>query len=225
VKVEEVQIALRWVPRKSTAVHATGMRQTNWPKNSHTLLRVTSTKTKTQWAMDIGGGQYSICTPFWPWEDYVSRFIDTSQVTEIYYFGTNKHLLSALGCIEGRPSLTYGVVGDAAKAFDEASAAFAKSNKLQLSALLQLGDEEFDARKCALLDAVDMAVREYKVKNAKALAAKYEAVDKYEMKYPGLSAAKNNKITKEFYRQSLATTEHGMRSYMVAGVNHIDFMI
>jgi hypothetical protein len=206
-------------------VHPSGYRQDNWPKYFHSLLQVTSTKTKTQWIVDIGGGQYGICTPFWPAADYVDRYISTDQPLKIYPHGTHKDILKILGKIEGNPSMIYGLTGDVARTIDEAATAFEKSNNFQLKTLVLLADqEELERQKLVLLGTIDIAVRGYIVKNKKAIAAKWRASQRYEKKHPGVSSSLNHKATHKLYAERLATSPGappGSYHYNVGGVHHV----
>jgi hypothetical protein len=221
VGIHEVEFGLRSIPRKTTAVHPNGYRQDNWPNYSHFLLRVISTKTKTQWAMDIGGGQYGIVTPLWPWEDYVSKFVETRFCMRVYPLGTNRAILQELGKISGNPSMTYGMIGDVAGAIDGATNTFEKTN-LKLSALVQLSDDEFVSRKEVLLHSIDAAVHEYKEKHDGSITAKHRAAQIYERKNYGLSSQRNIEATKRLFGEHLMSEEHatGIREYTVDGVTH-----
>jgi hypothetical protein len=208
VKIEEIEVTLSKIPRKTTAVWPNGYRQDNWPNYSHSLLRVTSTKTKTSWIIDIGGGQYGICTPFWPWTDYVDNFINTSKPLEVYPHGTHRDVLRILGKIDGNPSMSYGLVGDVAEAIDRASDSFARNNNLQLSALIQLSDQEFQLQTTALLNAINTAVLAYKVNHARKIGAKWRASQRYERMNPGVSGVRNAESAKQLYAQRLIKTEY-----------------
>jgi hypothetical protein len=177
--------------------------------------------------VDISGGQYGICTPFWPAKDYVNRFLcTTSQPMKMYPHGTHKDVLKILGKIDGNPSMVYGLVGHVAGAIDEAATTFEKSNGLSLSALVHLNDrEEFERQKDALLGDIDAAVCNYKAKNDQAIAAKWQASQLYEAKHPGISMALNHKTTHALYAQRLITTDitggRSIRRCNVGGVEHI----
>jgi hypothetical protein len=205
-------------------VHPGGYRQDNWPKYLHAMLQVTSTKTKTQWIIDLGGSQYGICTPFWPAAEYVDRYINTNQSLQVYPHGTHRDILKTLGKIEGIPSMVYGLVGDVAGAIDEAATTFEKSNNFQLNTLVHLTDQkEFDQQKVALLGAIDITVRDYIVKNKKAIAAKWRASQRFEEKYPGVSSSLNDKATHKLYAERLITSPGapaGSYHYKVGGVHH-----
>jgi hypothetical protein len=199
-------VNLRKIPRKITAVHPDGYREDNWPNYSHFLLRVAHDK-KTKWVPDIAGGQFSIYTPFWKWDDYVNTFVDTKKPIKIYPSGANKSVLHELGKLDGNPSLAYGLVGDIAKAVDEAVAAFEEGHNLKLGALLLLTDRDHNIQKTALLTAIDVAIDTYKrVKDSK-IRGDCLTARRYETKHPGLSTAKCQQGFEQYFAQRLNTIE------------------
>jgi hypothetical protein len=194
LEIEEVEVQLRAPPRKVTVVHFIGTRQDNWPNYTHFLLRATHTKTKTKWALDIAGGQFGICNPFWNWEEYVNFFVNLQTPMKVYPSGTNQSIVNELGTLDGVASLTYGLVGDIAKAMDKAVEEFEKNHKVTLAALLKLTGAGYESQRSALLKAMTMAIRNYKQTHDNEIQAKYRKFAAYDRKYPGLGEATSDRV-------------------------------
>jgi hypothetical protein len=223
VNIDEVEVNLHAIPRKTTAVHPNGYRQDNWPGYSHFLLRITSIKSKTQWALDIGGGQFGICKALWQWKDYANCFLDTTNSIKVYPYGTNKVIIDSLGKLEGNPSMIYGLIGDMAAAMDNAVTCFEKNMNLKLSALISLNDNDFSKHKVALLDAIHAAVHNYKKGKAKQITAKYKAVQAYETRHPRVSSGRCIQSMRQLFEQHLARTEQAssVHEFALNGIHHI----
>ncbi|CAN9360333.1 unnamed protein product [Alternaria alternata] len=109
VKIEEVSVDLKPPPHKVILHYTNGEGDSNYPRYHHEIIRVTSTKTKKAWVMDISGAQYGIYRALWSWQKYLSRFM--KQAHQVYPFDTNKAFLKKIGELPGSPSMISGVVG------------------------------------------------------------------------------------------------------------------
>jgi hypothetical protein len=194
-------VALGNVPLKSTFDMPDGQHSSNTAA-VHEVFRVTSAKTGQQWAIDINGGQYGICQPLWKWQTYENTFV--KRVAAVYRPATFKTLLAHLATIEGNPSLTYGVVGDAAMELDIAVDIWEQEH-LQLSKLVALGQAEFQAQKTSLHQAMDDAVRKF-VK-AGAYLSKVRAAKTYEAAHPCVSQMRCTAASKWLDTVSLLRAE------------------
>lgn len=160
VDVDEVNLQLGLVPRETIAVYFNGAIIPNFP-GTHYLLRITSKKTKSHWALDFAGGQYGICNPLWKWTDYATRFVKGSSLMDVYPSGTNKELFEQLGDVNGEPSMIYGVVENVVKAMNEATDAMVSEGRLDLAGFHSLNEDDYNAQKTLLLNTLDMAARNY----------------------------------------------------------------
>lgn len=206
VHIDEVIVELRSVPRKTIAVHPDGFRQANWPNYSHALLRFTSIKTKTQWVVDFGGGQYGICQPFWKWPEYLKSFVKLTTKVKASPFGATNALFDVLGRLEGNPGLAYGMVGEVAKVMDSAAASAEKAGSFTLSTLVSEPDENlFKERKTMLLGALHEAVRG--CVQSRCFRGKIRAAKAYEARFPGRSSVACQEVSQRFYLKSPAVLE------------------
>ncbi|KAH7402115.1 hypothetical protein DE146DRAFT_735384 [Phaeosphaeria sp. MPI-PUGE-AT-0046c] len=206
VIIEEVEVGLQRIPRKVTAVHPSGVRQDNWPNHSHFVHRVTHTKSKRQWVLDITGGQFGICTPFWDWDTYNLRFIGASRPIKAYPCGTNKAILHELGKLDGNPALVYGLTGEVAGEMYKTCLEFEKSCALTLPALIELPESKYAAQKKVLLDTITMAICNYKKKYKGEHKAMLQNVRAYEKKFPGLSAVECHNAHQQLLARSIHST-------------------
>lgn len=140
-----------------------------------------------QWAMDIAGGQSGICAPLWDWRSYYQTFIDPLKPISVYNFGTNKAVLHVLGKMDGNPSLTYGLGETAALIMNDALATFEKRRDVLLPKFLKLSDEEYAVQEVALLNAIVMAICDYKKNQSGEIMAKCHASRSHEKRFPGES--------------------------------------
>ncbi|KAF2134014.1 hypothetical protein P153DRAFT_392636 [Dothidotthia symphoricarpi CBS 119687] len=185
VTVEELQVQLRTVPRKAIFVAPDGSRQSNWPEFSHMVLRLKSVKSGKQWVVDLSGGQYGICQPFWDWEIYVANYV--GKITAIYSSGTQRELITELAKIDGNPVLTYRLVQDAADQLNKAVDIW-EERHMKLSRLLFLGDAAYRQQEMSLLDIMKAAVRSFI--NSTDFAKPVQAARAYEQANPGFSQRK-----------------------------------
>ncbi|KAJ4364665.1 hypothetical protein N0V83_009262 [Neocucurbitaria cava] len=178
VKVHEVQVNLKNIERKTTAVGPGGSRHSNWPNFVHEVLHVKSSKTGRQWLIDISGGQFGICQAFWKWEDYEAKYVE--RVTAKFNPSTMKILIGKLAKIPGNPTLAYELPGQAAAELDQALAKWT-TNHMVLSDLIKLKDKEYEPLKRDLLRRMDEAVSNFIKRNDFTALVKtqkaYEAVN------------------------------------------------
>jgi hypothetical protein len=208
ILIEEVKVGLRQVPLKTTIVYPhNGLRVPNWPNFSHNLLRIKHIKSKSQWAIDVTGGQFGIFEPFWKWEDYVTRFVETARPMLIYPLGTNKEVLEELGKLEGTPSMKFGVIQDFAKVMNESSSSFEKSQNTELAALLQISEDDYVQQKKILLQGIVGAISKYKKSMEKKHIEMYKAAEAYEDKNPYANLNKVNQIMMPIFQRRLQATE------------------
>lgn len=159
IGIEELTVKLYEPPRMIKILASTGYTDDNWTKYSHSIYRVTSTTTKTQWTLDLGGSQYGIYQPLWKWTEYEQQFI--KQVCKVHPSGTNMKLMSELGNLPGNPSMTYGIVGEIAEQLDIAAESWANTTGKHLDHVLDLDDPDFGTRRTELLAAMKDSVQAY----------------------------------------------------------------
>jgi hypothetical protein len=206
VHIDEINVELRSIPRKTIAVLPNGFRQANWPTYSHALVRFTSVKTKTRWVLDFGGGQYGICQALWKWSEYATCFVNPEKALEVSPFGATKALLGALGELDGNPSLAYGLVGEVAKVIDKAVTDGEKDKLFVVSTMVhELDDNRFNEQKSALLKALHVAVRH--CVQTHSFQDKIRAAKAFESRFPGRSQVACQKVVNQFSTRYPAMTE------------------
>lgn len=137
---------------------ATLQPQSNWPAYQHTVLLLTSRKSRAQWVMDFAGGQYGIEQAMHTWAHYKAAFVD--KIVGIYHVGAHKNIIDELGKMAGPPSLSYGLVGRAAAELDKALSKW-ESEHSPLPTMRGLADVEFARQKTSLLRVLSEAVRSF----------------------------------------------------------------
>ncbi|CAA9963941.1 zf-MYND domain containing protein [Pyrenophora teres f. maculata] len=194
IHVEEVCLGLGRIPRKISYNSPHGGSDHNWPNYFHEALRITSSRSKKQWVIDISGAQYGITRVFWTWGAYVDAY--NVNVKKIMALGFNKAMIKDLSDISGNPSMSYGVVGVVAEHMNEASKKWAIEHNISLSDLLTMEEEEFRQAKDKLLQNMSDAVRGFLKANK--FDKEFQAAKAYEYKYPGLSGRKCLQTTAKY---------------------------
>ena len=163
VDIEEIGVKFKAVPRKTIAIHhQTGEPHSNWPDYQHTMLRLTSRKSRKQWVMDLAGGQYGITEPLHAWTKYKENYVE--KVVSVYEVGANKRIIAEVAKISGIPTLSYGLAGRAAEQVDEAIDTWETEHQ-PLSTLKALSDTDFRQQKTLLLHSIDEVVRTFIASN------------------------------------------------------------
>lgn len=134
------------------------MSDSNWPGYTHEILRFTSRRTGKQWVIDLTGGQYGIYQPFHTWTEYEKAYINT--VKAVFDSGVNKETIDKLSKLPGLDSITYGLVGEAAKELIKAVEDWTNQN-ITLSKLISPANDKFNSQKEALLIACTKAVSRF----------------------------------------------------------------
>ncbi|CAN9347424.1 unnamed protein product [Alternaria sp. RS040] len=202
VKVEEVDIFL--TPRP----HTVKVRQINddetklypgyFPNYQHGVLRVTSTKTRKVWAVDISGAQYGIYQALWTWEECQYCFMEN--VHRVFPFGFLKSALRRMGAIQGEPTLVFRVAGKVADCLaSKVNKDWQTVSGVTLSQMVALDEENFAKRKLELLRFMDDVVRTFV--HANDFQAEYKAAMAYERNNPGVSEQR----VAEVFNDCLAT--------------------
>ncbi|KAF2845061.1 hypothetical protein T440DRAFT_502704 [Plenodomus tracheiphilus IPT5] len=172
IQIEEINVSMYNIPRKTITVHPNGFQHSNWPGYSHDLLRITSKATGTQWAIDISGGQYGITAVFWPWKQF--NLLHVKDVEKIYPFGTHKQQKALEGKVWGSSVLVCGVVGEVAADMDSVVKDWETDHKTKLSDLVRLPERQYLDMVAKLTDHMSHANRIF-IKNLK-ITAKVRAI-------------------------------------------------
>lgn len=156
MKVEEVQIGLKNIPRNITIKHANGVQQSIYPSNPHFLLRLTTSK-KT-WAIDITGAQFGFTQKLWPWEEYSKKHIETVEM--ISELNTSWALLKAFSLVQGAPSVNFGIPF---AAMDRVSLAIKRWDEIELDrrVFVLLHEDNFTAAQASLIQTIKEATRKF----------------------------------------------------------------
>ena len=195
VKTEEVSVSLGTVPRKITVHYDRGGGDNNWPNYYHDVIRITSSKTKKEWIIDISGAQYGICQAFSDWDKYANKYF--AEVQKVQPVGTNKARLKELAKIPGNPYLSYGLVGLVADHLNEAVHKWRVDSGLSLAGLIDLDDEKYAQASSELQQIMDVAVRTHV--RTQEYKAEFKAAQSYERRFPGRSTAICTSVTRSFY--------------------------
>jgi hypothetical protein len=207
VKIEEIRVVLK--PR----VHKVITRLVNdgdsqgypgyQPEHKHEIFRVTSTKTKKVWIIDIGGTQFGIHRAMWTWKEYQSPF--TQEVDQAFPFGTHKAALKKASEFQGNPTLTCGVSGKIAECLASAvNNDWQAASDFTLSQMVALHEEHFNRAKLELLKFMNGVVRIFVHTNN--FQAKHKAAVAYELNHPGLSKRRTEEVLNAFFA-SVASSE------------------
>jgi hypothetical protein len=182
VKVEEVQVRLKNIPRNMSVIHANGIQQSIYPDNPHFLLRLTSKESKRTWAIDITGAQFGFTQSLWPWEEYYNQHIET--VEKISEVNTSWTLLKASSLVQGAPSVEFGIPF---AAMDRVNLAIQRWEKIELDKriFVLLHEENFAAAQDGLVQTIKEATRKF-VDESDHSKEVQDAVE-YEQKNPNVS--------------------------------------
>jgi hypothetical protein len=162
IDIEEINVSPLRGPGKVRAVMCTGQKISNYPVLKHALLRLTSRRTKKQWIIDICGGQYGIYQPLHEWMQYQARY--GAHLTAVFDAGFARELFADLARIKGSPAITFGLIGEAAKALDKRIDTWERLHK-PLIQLRALDATTFAKEKRSLLRALSMGTRSFIAKN------------------------------------------------------------
>ncbi|KAI8935629.1 hypothetical protein NX059_007157 [Plenodomus lindquistii] len=203
IAIEEVVLSLDSVPRKIRLISPNGTVTENWPNYKHAGLLITSKKTKKQWVFDFSGSQYGIHQAFWDWEVYQKQFDAT--FNKAYPPGTHHQLFQAMSQVPGNPTLTYGVLGEAAKDMHIAALAWERESGVLLTRIRAMSDDEYDQHRDGLFLAMRNAVKDYMANND--CVAKFKASQEYIRKDPGRSEEMLLHVNHGFFQllENLAT--------------------
>ncbi|CAN9433516.1 unnamed protein product [Alternaria alternata] len=195
VKIEEVSVDLKLPPHKVILHYDNGQGDCNYPRYHHEIIRVTSTKTKKAWVIEISGAQYGIHQALWSWQEYQSRFME--QVHRVFPFGTSKALLKKIGELPGSPSMTSGVVGKVADHLaNKVNNDWQATSNFSLSQLVATDEGNFTQGKLDLLRFMNNVVRTFV--HANEFRDEYKDMIAYELKLPGQSQWRIQKVSVAF---------------------------
>ncbi len=160
--MSEVQVAMKNIPRKSTAVlyPPGGHVQSNWPSFSHQLLQLKQTYSNKKWYVDISGAQYGLHRALWAAKDfeslYVNRFIAT------HPFGESETYIRKIAYEqEGRGSLLFRKCFEAAFRMNQAIDNWKKQHDLEFASFVKMDEQAFEVNKTDLLAVMGLVVRDY----------------------------------------------------------------
>ncbi|KAH7069424.1 hypothetical protein FB567DRAFT_456590 [Paraphoma chrysanthemicola] len=179
VKLEEVNVSLEWVDRPTNITHPNGFQHQNWPGSSHDVLRITSSKTGSQWIIDLTNYQYNIEQCFWKWNEFADLYVQS--INAIYPFGTHHKEKQLLGKIKGNTSLDYGLVGEVVVIMNATIKQWAVQKNVKLKDIPHMSGKTYSTTVLSLVKAIQNAVREFIGNND--FTQRVQAVRKYEMKY------------------------------------------
>ncbi|KAI8935633.1 hypothetical protein NX059_007161 [Plenodomus lindquistii] len=200
VRMDEVNVKLVNIPRKTVIAHPTGFTHSNWPGHSHDILRITSKITGTQWIMDLSGAQYGISAAFWSWNDYSAQYVQS--IENVYPLGTHKQQKAIEAKIWGNTTLDCGVVGEVAAAMNAAVKVWEKKHKVKLADVIKLPDAQYLEMGKKLTDHMSKATQSY-IKGLN-ITSKVRAIRMYELDPANrdFREAKRAKVVNEFLASS-----------------------
>ncbi|KAH5698691.1 MYND-type zinc finger protein samB [Parastagonospora nodorum] len=204
ITIEELTTTLSSVPRYTTISHPNSLRHTNLPTTSHALVRITSTETGAQWAIDLANAQFGIDQHLWRWAAHKAAYI--TRVVKIYPFGTHKELMrrQAQVC-----DLDCGLVGEVVAHMDRAVSAWQEEFKTPLRLLGSMGEGPTASAAASLLacmqGVVSGFIRENDFTERVRRSREYEAVHK------GVREREMGKVVGEFLKErEVLVGEEGM---------------
>lgn len=178
---------------KMTAVHG---EQVAYASDKHDTLLLTSNKTGREWVIDISGGQFGICEPFWKFNDYQDRFAAT--IVSKRSLGWNKLFTLETVKTKGLQAMILGLYWDASVVLIEEAKRW-ETEHVRLAQLPTLSEEQFAETKGSLLQAVNLRVKGF----VRAVDATQRVLSglEYDSMYPGQSSIEVAKIKEKFWKK------------------------
>jgi len=198
VKFDEISIVLGRVLRRIMFPKPEGGYLDNWPSHLHDVLRITATKSKKQWIIDLSGAQYGICRTLWTWEEYKAAY--AAKISKVQAFGASKARFKLGAKLPGRTSLRLAVGEMAANHMNEAVNKWKVKCALSLPDLIRMRPEEHKQAILDLLGAIDKEVYRFTKNND--FREEYAAADLYETMNPGKSMELLDEINAAFWARA-----------------------
>jgi hypothetical protein len=183
------------------------------------VLRITSVKSGTQWAIGLNGCQYGKEKHFWRWSHFESVCVKC--LVKVYPFGTQKEMHRLQGEVYGNCSLDSGLVGEVVAHMDKAVVMWEKDLITPLRYIIGMADEPSSAAGTSLINHMDFAVREYIDNNN--FTSRVRAVREYEKKYEDIREFKRRHIVDKFL-ESRNTLEEAEEEWEDPSYMDDDFM-
>jgi hypothetical protein len=183
--VHKVGFTMTRIPRKNTVYNHKGNFNHDWPGITHTVNKVTSTRTEKEWYLDFSGAQFGIYRKLWGCTEYKTahKAIEVEGHAPSP-FDTCKAILQNLGKMPGQNSFFPGAVGQVADHLNTTAVGWATGRGIVVSRMLALHDGNFDRLKVELLATMQGEVRKFV--RANNFAAEFEAAFRYERQRLGL---------------------------------------
>ncbi|KAH7072708.1 hypothetical protein BKA63DRAFT_48760 [Paraphoma chrysanthemicola] len=194
VKVEELNVALETVPRPTMVRYANGVERSNWPRNTHDVLRVTSCKTKSQWVIDLTFAQYNLSECFGKWSRFMLAHVE--RIIGIYPFGTHKALKSRLGKVRGNANLDYGLIGEVAAHMNAAVKQWGMGSRIQVEDIVLMQHEPAAAVAGNMIATAEHAIRRFILNNN--FTSRLQSERDYEAKHESFLRLERGYITDDF---------------------------
>ena len=194
VKFDEISIVLGRVLRRVSVPIPSGGYLDNWPSHLHDVLRITATKSKKQWIIDLSGAQYGICRTLWTWEEY--KFAYAANISKVQAFGASKARFKLGAKLPGRTFLSLAVGAMAADHMNEAVNEWKVKRALSLPDLTRMKPEEYKQAALDLLGAIDKEFYGF-IKNND-FKEEFAAATLYETMNPGKSEELLDEINAAF---------------------------
>ncbi|KAI4687394.1 hypothetical protein J4E81_008244 [Alternaria sp. BMP 2799] len=194
VKFDEVSLILGRVLRRIMFPIPSGRHVDNWPSHLHDVLRITATKSKKQWIIDLSGAQYGICRTLWTWEEYKAAY--AANISKVQAFGVSKARFELGAKLPGLTFLGLAVGAMAADHMNEAVNKWKVKRALSLPDLIRMRPEEHKQAILDLLGAIDKEVYRFTKNND--FKEEFAAATLYETMNPGKSEELLDEINAAF---------------------------
>ncbi|KAI4610964.1 hypothetical protein J4E80_007995 [Alternaria sp. BMP 0032] len=201
VDVEEISVRLGRVPRKVLVSKSTGGFFENWPTLLHEVIRITATKTKKQWFIDLSGAQYGMSQTLWTRNMYEAEF--AAEIAKVQAFGENKARSRYIADLPGNLSLRCSLGGIVVNHLNEVVVKKWKLERaLSLADLVSMEDGEYEQASFSLLRTMKEKVSDFtKIHNFK---PEFRAWKVSEDKNPGERNRLLDKANAAFFAQAAA---------------------
>jgi len=200
VKFDEISIVLGRVLRRIMFPIPSGGHLDNWPSHLHDVLRITATKSKKQWIIDLSGAQYGIPQTLWTWEEY--KALHAANISQVQAFGASKARFKLGAKLPGRTFLSHAVGAMAADHMNEAVNKWKVERAVSLPDLTRMRPEEYKQAAVDLLGAIDKEVYRFTKNND--FKEEFAAATLYDTMNPGKSAELLDEVNAAFLARATA---------------------
>lgn len=158
VKVEELRVGLKTIPRPTRLILPNNATKPCVSNPKLDLILLSSNKTGRQRVFDICGSQFGLYEPFWKFEDYSDRYVDS--IHFIHSMGPTKWVHSELAKLKGHMTVCLALEFEASISMHEEAKQW-EIQHVPLTQLPTLPEDQSVETKASLLQALDLSVQNF----------------------------------------------------------------